>query len=163
MFGKITDKIFKGVTFLCCAALCFQVVLVTVTVFCRKVFNYTPIWCESLTLLLLVWVSIIGASLPIRLDTHIRVTLIDYLIKKKGVRCLDIVVDIFSIVYCVVIFKAGLEMTQQVSRTILTGVRISKAYLFASVPAAMVLMLLAFAEKYYLRFKRFKEKEGTDL
>ena len=133
--------------------------------FCRKVFNYTPIWGESLTLLFLVWVSMIGASLPIRLDTHIRVTLIDYLIKKRGVRYLDVVVDIFSIVYCVIILKAGLEMTQQVSRTILTGIQVSKAYLFASVPAAMVLMLLAFAEKYYLRFKQFKEKreEGAEL
>lgn len=157
MFGKITSRIFKAINVLCCVLLCVQVLLVFITVICRNLFSTVPIWGESLTLLLLVWTSMIGASLPIRNDSHIRVTLIDKLIGEKAVKVSDILVDIFSIVYAGIICYAGFEMAMTVSNTILNGIRISKLYLYLSVPVAMILMILAFIEKQYLRIIKVKK------
>lgn len=159
MFEKITSKIFKGVSFLCCAMLCVQVLLVFITVICRNIYNFTPIWGESLTLLLLVWTSMIGASLPIRNNSHIRVTIIDKYLPQKVLKTSEMCVDIICVAYAVIICYAGFEMASTISTTILNGIRISKFYLYFSVPAAMILMMLAFIEKYYLRFQKTKEQK----
>ena len=159
MFTKITDKIFKVVQLLCSAMLCAEVLLVFITVICRNIFNFTPIWGESLTLFLLVWTSMISASLPIRTNGHISVTLIDYLIGKKGGEKLSYVVDAVCALYAAIICYAGIAMVGKVSNTILNGIKISKGYLFASVPAAMILMILAFAEKFALRIGNSKKEE----
>lgn len=158
MFEKITSKVFKTVSILCCAMLCIQVLLVFITVICRNVFNFTPIWGESLTLLLLVWTSMIGASLPIRNNSHIRVTIIDKLMKPKGIKISDTIVDIICVAYAAIICYAGFEMSITVSTAILNGIKISKTYLYLSIPIAMILMILAFVEKHYLIHKKAKEE-----
>ena len=162
MLEKIISKIFSFVQILCCVMLCVEVILVFITVVCRNVFHFTPIWGESLTLFLMVWTCMLSASLPVRSDTHITVSLIDYLIGSKGVRALSCFVDLFCVAYAAVIGVAGYRMAVKVSNTILNGIKISKGYLFASVPVAMMFIILAFAEKFIKRFHRMRKEEGQE-
>ena len=159
---KIISKIFSGIQFLCCVMLCVEVLLVFITVICRNFFSFTPIWGESLTLFLMVWTCMLSASLPVRSNTHITVTLIDYLIGSKGVGVLGWLVDILCIAYAVIIGNAGYRMALKVSNTVLNGIRISKGYLFASVPVAMVFIILAFIEKFMNRIYVTKEEVNKE-
>ncbi len=157
---KVIGKIFSFIQLLCCVMLCVEVLLVFITVICRNIFHFTPIWGESLTLFLMVWTCMLSASLPVRSDTHITVSLIDYLIGSKGVSVLSYFVDLFCIAYAAVIGVAGYRMALKVSNTILNGIKISKGYLFASIPVAMLFIILAFLEKFIKRIN--KVQKGGD-
>lgn len=148
MIRKIISKIFSVVNIICCAMLSAQVVLVFITVICRNIFNFVPIWGESLTLFLLVWTSMIGASLPIRNDSHIRVTLVDKFLSKNVLFASNVFIDSICVIYCAVVCYTGVKMLGTVSSTIITGIGISRLYLYLSIPVAMILMILALAEKY---------------
>lgn len=140
--------------------LCIQVISVTIVFVGRYFFNITPAWGEELTLFCLVWLSLMGASLPIRTGGHLHVTLLDFLCKPKTIARIDTIGDALTVVFAVVIFVAGVTMTKQVSGTILHGIHISKGFLYGAVPVSMVLYLLALIDKYYRLFKqRAKGKE----
>lgn len=142
--------------------LCIQVISVTIVFVGRYFFNVTPAWGEELTLFCLVWLSLMGASLPIRTGGHLHVTLLDFLCKPGTIARIDIIGDVLTVVFAVVIFVAGMAMTKQVSGTILHGIRISKGFLYGAVPVSMVLYLLALIDKYYRLFRQ-REKGKEDI
>lgn len=104
----------------------------------------------------------LSASLPVRNSTHITVTLIDYLLGSKGKNVLEWFVDLVCVAYAGIIGVAGYQMALKVSRTVLNGIKISKGYLFASVPVAMFFIILAFVEKSIKRFNLAKKEENKE-
>ncbi len=160
MAEKFFDMLFGIVKSICKIMLCIQVISVTIVFVGRYFFNVTPAWGEELTLFCLVWLSLMGASLPIRTSGHLHVTLLDFLCKPKTIAKIDTIGDALTVVFAVVIFGAGLAMTKQVSGTILHGIRISKGFLYAAVPASMVLYLLALIDKYYRLLRQTAKGEG---
>lgn len=160
MAEKFFDMLFGIVKSICKIMLCIQVISVTIVFVGRYFFNVTPAWGEELTLFCLVWLSLMGASLPIRTGGHLHVTLLDFLCKPKTIAKIDTIGDALTVVFAVVIFGAGLAMTKQVSGTILHGIRISKGFLYAAVPASMVLYLLALIDKYYRLLRQTAKGEG---
>ena len=160
MVEKFFDILFGIVKSICKIMLCIQVISVTIVFVGRYFFNVTPAWGEELTLFCLVWLSLMGASLPIRTGGHLHVTLLDFLCKPKTIAKIDTIGDALTVVFAVVIFGAGLAMTKQVSGTILHGIRISKGFLYAAVPASMVLYLLALIDKYYRLLRQTAKGEG---
>lgn len=160
MVEKFFDMLFGIVKSICKIMLCIQVISVTIVFVGRYFFNVTPAWGEELTLFCLVWLSLMGASLPIRTSGHLHVTLLDFLCKPKTIAKIDTIGDALTVVFAVVIFGAGLAMTKQVSGTILHGIRISKGFLYAAVPASMVLYLLALIDKYYRLLRQTAKGEG---
>ncbi|MCI8659938.1 MAG: TRAP transporter small permease [Lachnospiraceae bacterium] len=163
MVERIFDTLFGIVKSICKVMLCVQVISVTIVFVGRYFFNVTPAWGEELTLFCLVWLSLMGASLPIRTGGHLHVTLLDFLCKPKTLARIDTIGDVLTIVFCGVIFVAGLAMTKQVSGTILHGIRISKGFLYAAVPTSMVFYLLALFDKYYRRLKHTEKREEDVL
>lgn len=160
MVEKFFDILFGIVKSICKIMLCIQVISVTIVFVGRYFFNVTPAWGEELTLFCLVWLSLMGASLPIRTGGHLHVTLLDFLCKPKTIARIDTIGDVLTVVFAVVIFGAGLAMTKQVSGTLLHGIRISKGFLYAAVPTSMVLYLLALIDKYYRLFRQTAKGEG---
>ena len=160
MAEKFFDMLFGIVKSICKIMLCIQVISVTIVFVGRYFFNVTPAWGEELTLFCLVWLSLMGASLPFRTSGHLHVTLLDFLCKPKTIAKIDTIGDALTVVFAVVIFGAGLAMTKQVSGTLLHGIRISKGFLYAAVPTSMVLYLLALIDKYYRLFRQTAKGEG---
>lgn len=160
MVEKFFDTLFGIVKSICKIMLCIQVISVTIVFVGRYFFNVTPAWGEELTLFCLVWLSLMGASLPIRTGGHLHVTLLDFLCKPKTIARIDMIGDVLTVMFAVVVFNAGLAMTKQVSGTMLHGIRISKGFLYAAVPASMVLYLLALIDKYYRLFRKTAKREG---
>ena len=162
MVERFFDTLFGAVKSIYKIMLCIQVISVTIVFVGRYFFNVTPAWGEELTLFCLVWLSLMGASLPIRTGGHLHVTLLDFLCKPGTIARIDIIGDVLTVVFAVVIFVAGLAMTKQVSGTILHGIRISKGFLYGAVPVSMVLYLLALIDKYYRLFRQ-REKGKEDI
>ena len=144
---KVFDAFFGLISVLCKIMILVQVFCVSVVVVGRYVFGVTPPWGEELTLFCLVWMSLLGASLPLRDNTHLRITMFDHLLPGKALSFLDKVSDIVVVLFSILIIAAGISMTRQVSRSILYGTHISKGFLYAAVPTAGVTFLIAEIER----------------
>ena len=146
---KVYDMVFLFVESICKLMIALQVVSVVLVVIGRYIFNSTPVWAEELTLFCLVWVSLIGAMLPLRNNSHLKMTIFDPYLPKRVLGTLRVFAYLIIIGFSVFTFAAGLQMTLQSWKTILHGIKISKGFLFAAVPTAMVLYLFAISEKVF--------------
>ena len=144
---KFFDAFFGLIGLICKVMIMIQVVCVTIVVVGRYIFNVTPPWGEELTLFCLVWMSMIGMSLPIRDNTHLHITMFDNVFSTRVLSFLDKMADVIVVLFSIVIIVAGIGMTKQSARQILHGMRISKAYLYAAVPVSGVTFLIAELER----------------
>lgn len=147
------------ISLLCKAMIMLQVVCVTIVVVGRYIFNITPPWGEELTLFCLVWMSLLSVALPIRDNTHLHITIFDGIFSKRVLAFLDKMADVIVVVFSIVIIVAGISMTKQSARSLLHGMGISKAYLYAAVPVSGVVFLIAEAE----RIMNTWFKKGSEL
>ena len=157
---KIFNAFFGFIRGLCKIMIFVQVVCVTIVVVGRYVFNTTPPWGEELTLFCLVWLSLLGASIPLRNSSHLRITMLDHKLPKKVLFALDVLCDLVVTAFSIAIIISGVSMTKQVSGSILYGMHISKGFLYASVPTAGVAYLLAEIERI-LRWAKTKGREAA--
>lgn len=157
---KLFDAFFGLITFLCKAMIMLQVICVTIVVIGRYVFNVTPAWGEELTLFCLVWMSLMGAALALRDNSHLRITMFDSLMSPKVISALNLLGDIVVSLFAAAIFWYGISMTKQVSRSILYGMHISKGYLYAAVPAAGAMFLIVEIERIFKWFYGRKERDA---
>lgn len=155
---KIFNAFFSFIRSLCKIMIFVQVVCVTIVVVGRYVFNTTPPWGEELTLFCLVWLSLLGASLPLRNGTHLRITMLDHILPKKVLFALNVLCDVVVTSFSVAIIISGVSMTIQVSGSILYGMHISKGFLYAAVPTAGFAYLIAEIERI-LRWVKTKGSE----
>ncbi len=144
---KAFDAFFGLIALLCKIMIMIQVVCVTIVVIGRYIFNITPPWGEELTLFCLVWMSLLGMALPIRDNSHLHITMFDNIFSKRVLSFLDKMADVIAVLFSIVIIVAGIGMTKQSARSLLHGMRISKAYLYAAVPSAGVTFLIAELER----------------
>src|SRR3954453_21597511 len=66
--GLIIDKVFEKVTLLSLVAL---ILVVTIQVMTRKLFNFVFFWSEEITLLLLVWFAFMAIAIGVREYIHL--------------------------------------------------------------------------------------------
>lgn len=156
---KIFDAVAKTVETICKIMLLVQVISVMCVVIGRYIFNVTPAWGEELTLFCLVWVSLVGAMIPLRENTHIRMTVFDPKLPKPILKVLDIFSELIILVFSVSLLVAGSMLTSQSWKTILHGIKISRGFLYAAVPVSMGLFIWILFEKKWSIFSAKKQKD----
>lgn len=157
---KIFNLVAKFVEVVCKIMLFVQVISVMVVVIGRYFFNHTPAWGEELTLMMLVWVSLAGAMIPLRGNTHLRMTVFDSKLSPRVLLISDLFCEALIFIFSVVLLVAGIIQTAQTWKTILHGIKISRGYLYAAVPVSMALYLWTILELNWDRFVVNIKKRG---
>jgi len=142
----------------CKVALVIQTISVTIVVVGRQVFSKMPAWGEELTLLLLVWASLVGAVIVMKEDGHIAITSFDRLLPQKFIRFTNLLSYLFLGFYAVTMLIYGISLAEITAMSILPGLKIKSSWLYASVPASSLLLLIVVIEKIIAWFSR-NEKE----
>lgn len=130
---KFFEGIYKIVEFASALCLCGQVVIISIAVIGRYVFSYTPTWSEEIARVLMVWMSFLTASMAIKDDTHVRISVFDRFFGEKGLKIRDTVFSIINIIFSLMLFWEGSKLVMQTSRTKLPGSGISSGVLYASI------------------------------
>jgi len=157
---KMIDVVSGFIEFSCKIMLIIQVVSVMTVIIGRYFFNTTPVWSEELTLFCLVWLSLAGAMLPLREKTHIRLSAYDDKLSLRTLTIMNIGSDLVILFYSIVMIFVGFQQTSEVWKSILHGMKISKGYLYASVPISMILFALVIIENNYFRIKSLKKGDS---
>ena len=98
LWMKHTERALDGLSFLCMLAASIAIVVLIATfgwlVFGRYVLNVTPTWVEQLALLLICYVTYLGAAVGIHENTHLGVTLFRDMMGWRVSHFLKLVIDI---------------------------------------------------------------------
>ncbi len=122
-----TDKLVTYRKYLEIAAVALVFVLVIVTtyqVFGRYVLHKTPVWSEELAKIILVWLTFFGTAIAFGKGTHLKIDLLENFLSKKVSLCLNLLVDIFIILFMIIICINCYEFMSQLSGRTTPAMRI---------------------------------------
>lgn len=140
---KIYDIFFSTILTLCKIMLALQVIITSYIVFGRYVLNSTPPWGEPAILMLMVWFSLLSSALAFKDNTHIRMSIIDLILPRKGLKAFKGMYYLLTLVFALFMVKAGYELVQLTSVSMIPGLKISSAWLYSSVMVTGVCILIA--------------------
>lgn len=149
---------FKGVEWVCRAALGVQIIVCIIIFFGRYLFKTTPVWGESLALMCLVWMCILSSSLAIVNDGHLRVTAFDHLLSKRALFILELISSIIIFCFAMFMIKAGWYLARSAVNNNMAGLGISKAWMNGSIPVAGVVYVIALIEQWRRRWEECQQK-----
>ena len=145
------DKIFHGfytlVMTLCKVLLIAQVLIVSVVVFGRFVLNKTPSWGEEGALLCMVWFCLLSATLSIKDDSHLKITVIDMILPEKAVRVLARINNLLVFAFAIFMIDAGIQLTKLTMLNVMPGLGIQSSWLFVSIPVTGAALIVALFDK----------------
>lgn len=157
-FKKIWDPIdkivFGIIKYACVLFLAALVCIVFYIFFGRYVLNSSPIWGEQLALFLLTWMSILGSSTVLRTDEHLRVTMFDEKLGKKGVFITDVLTTVIVIIFAVFLIKYGMQLMKQSRNNMMAGIKIPYRYMYLSLPVTGVAYLFALVSQWVRRLSK---------
>ena len=119
-FFDLFDKIrpiyswtYKIVMFICKILLIVDILVTSMAVCGRYVsFIPDPAWSEQVVLTCMVYMAVLSATLAIRTNSHIRMTVFDQYLPKNVVKTLDVVSDIAVMVLGYILLTKGIEVCQ---------------------------------------------------
>ena len=126
---KFFEIIYKLIEFVSALCLCGQVIIISIAVIGRYIFSYTPTWSEEIARVLMVWMSFLTASMAIKDNSHVRISVFDKF-------------SICNIAFSLILFWEGSKLVIQTSRTKLPGSGISSGILYASICVGGLLMAI---------------------
>ena len=139
---KFFEIIYKLIEFVSALCLCGQVIIISIAVIGRYIFSYTPTWSEEIARVLMVWMSFLTASMAIKDNSHVRISVFDKFFGEKALKIRDIIFSICNIAFSLMLFWEGSKLVIQTSRTKLPGSGISSGILYASICVGGLLMAI---------------------
>ena len=110
----VYDWTYKIMLFIC-KLLLIGDILIPPAVVAGRYFSFleAPHWGEEMVLTLMVYMTVLSATLAIRKRSHIRMTAFDKYLPKKALLALDLVADIAVLALGVVLVVEGLEVVRR--------------------------------------------------
>lgn len=155
---KWVTKFFDGVYFFfmtsCKLAFIAMVIITSYVVFNRFVIKNSLVWGEPVVLMCMVYMSLVSAALAIRNDTHIRMSVIDFIAPEKVLAIMSAVAHIFIFAFGLFMIVYGWQFSLLAGRNIITGVGIRSMWLYLTCPFAGIAICLMEIERCINFFDR---------
>lgn len=115
---------------------------ISYAVFGRFILSRSPSWAEELSIFCMVWLAILSSALAVRDGTHIRMTIITYLVPEKISGYLHRLSYVLLFVIGIVFVFAGAQLYDLFRPSVLGVLRISTKWLALVFPVAGVAHIL---------------------
>ncbi|PVB62425.1 TRAP transporter small permease [Labrenzia sp. 011] len=120
-------------------------------VFGRYVLNATPTWVEQLALLLICYITFLGAAVGIHEQSHLGVTFLRDALPAKAKQVLLLLTDLCLAIFGAVMLVASLELFQFGWATLLPMLNIPESIRTASAVACGGLIVIFAGSRFILR------------
>ena len=107
--GKFNQVVTRIEDFLIALFLTLMVVMVLMQIFMRNFFQSGILGGEDFIRHLVLWIAFIGAGIATRSKSHVRIDVVTHLVSNHGKKYLDMVVDLFSAVICIILAVASAQ------------------------------------------------------
>jgi len=161
-FKKFFDGLYQVNLFLCKILLIGDILITSYAVLGRYTpFIDDPAWSEEIVLTMMVYMAVLSATLAIRKDLHIRMTIFDKYMSERTLLISDIIADAAVCILGVILLVYGIRLCATPLSVIgryasLPGV--SKFWQYASIPVAGISMVVFELEKLAEHISLFMDK-----
>lgn len=153
-FWESVDKVVFGIVKHVCVLMLGALVAIVFYIFVGRYFLHkSPMWGEPMSLFLLTWMSILGSSLVLRTDEHLKVTMFDEKMKKGQLLATDLLATVCILAFAVFMFVYGRQLMQQARTNTMAGVNIPYAWMYMSLPVTGILYILAMITQWTRRIE----------
>lgn len=151
-FWESVDKVIFGIVKHVCVFMLGALVAIVFYIFVGRYFIHkSPMWGEPMSLFLLTWMSILGSSLVLRTDEHLKVTMFDEKMKKWQILITDLLATVCILAFAVFMLVYGSQLMRQARTNTMAGVDIPYAWMYLSLPVTGVLYILALITQWTRR------------
>lgn len=129
--------------YLLVASLVANVLIVFMQVIMRTVFRNSLTWSEELSRYIFIWQIWLGASIALKYDEHIRVTLaLSFLKNKRAQAALTLFADLIWFAFSAYMIVNGSELLASMAgrKAVSSGLRLPLIYIYAVFPLASFLV-----------------------
>ena len=159
VYCAVTGWVYKVLNAICVACLGIELFAVIVMVVGRFVFNSVPLWTDQLSLMALVWMSMVSITLALYDESHMRVELLDRFLPPKAVTALKYLSNVVVAVFSFFMITEGYALFDLTKEVRLSGFRVSKGLMY------LPLLLCGIGSIYMCVFcivRRIKEGRERD-
>lgn len=108
----------------------------------RYLFNYTPYFGEELARYLFVWVVFLSLPLVAKSGGHMAIETLTSHVQGATLKFLNILADIFTIVFLLIMVVCGIEMVARTSYQTSPAMMIPMSWVYSVIPFGCAVMLL---------------------
>jgi len=153
MFARITAPIARWCMYFAVAGLVGIVAVVAVQVFGRYVLNNTPVWAESTALVLVLYVTLLGAAVGVRDAGHIGMESLLVLVPERVRNRLELVIHVLVAAFGTIMAWNGVILAASVAPYKIPTLGISEAFNQAPLVISGVLIVLFSIEHVVALFR----------
>ncbi|TXK81474.1 TRAP transporter small permease [Paenibacillus sp. N3.4] len=122
------------------ASLLTMILIVTVQVITRKLFNYVFHWSEEITMVLLIWFSFMGIAIGFREKLHLAIDSFTVKLPKSVNNVIDKLVSIGSIAFGIYLIKYGWDFAVLMNSSTLPATKLPNSVFYAVMPLTGVMI-----------------------
>jgi TRAP-type transport system small permease protein len=130
------------VEYICKFMLLVQLIVVSGVVVGRFVFNVTPAWGEEMALFAMVWFGMLSASIGVREDSHLCLSLFEGKMSETAKKVRDGFVFLMIALFGLFLLVQGINMVELTRNNSLPGMKISSSWLYFAIPTAGVAIIM---------------------
>ena len=149
----------------CLLSILTMVIIVSIQVVTRKVFNFVFFWSEEVTLLLLAWFSFMGIAIGFREGLHLEMDLLEGFVSKKIIFALDKLIQASTFLFGLYLIIYGWSFTSLMAESTLPATKLPNSALYIVMPLTGV-MCCAYAIAHLMGIDTKRHKnlggEGSD-
>jgi TRAP-type C4-dicarboxylate transport system permease small subunit len=138
----VNSRLSRWAMYLACVCLAGLLAVVVYGVVLRYLFNDSPSYVEQVALLLVISVSMFGASAGVRDAGHIGMDSVVTMLSERAQFWCEIVVDCLTVAFAVILFVGGGEMALSTRDSTIPTLGISEAFRYLPILAAGILISL---------------------
>ena len=147
----IFNVTYKVVMLLCKIMLIADILVTSWVVLARFVPAIpAPNWGEEVILTLMVYMAVLSASLAIRRNAHIRMTLFDSKLPKKAIPFLDLFSDVLVLILAFIMAFEGLKLANKIPGFFIALTWLPKFWQYFPIPLAGFAMIFFEIERIYV-------------
>ncbi len=107
----------------------------------------TPKWTNEIGIICMVWLCFLTASLALKNGSHIRVTIIDYLLPKKINKILSIAVSLLMLVLFIMLSVSGIDLLIMTHSNTLSTTGLPSSIMYGAVGVSSIFGLFFIIDK----------------
>lgn len=155
--SSVLTKIMKAVMI---ALFIWMTFSLGIQVVARYVFAKSFVWSEESARYCMIWMVFIGATEIIFNGEHIKVTVVEDLLRGLGKKIIVLIQYIAGLVFAVIMAWYSFPQVELASKAVSSNMNINMGIVYGIFPVVTILMIIAYLFRIILLFAKKEEKEG---
>lgn len=157
---KVSNVLTKIMKVLMVVLFVWMTFALTVQVVARYVFSKGFVWTDESARYCMIWMIFIGATEIIFNGDHIKVTVVEDMLRGLGKKIVVLIQYIAGLVFSVIMAWYSFPQVQLASKAVSSNMNINMGIVYGIFPVITILMIIGYIFRIILMFAKKEEGEG---